>query len=52
MWHEGTAQRGANEITSCLFKFIMSVSDTVETLILYSDTEQISYIACYIFMLQ
>lgn len=38
MWHEGTAQRGANEISSCLYRFIMDMSDNVETLTLYFDT--------------
>lgn len=38
IWHEGVAQRGADEIASCLFQFIKDLPDHVETLILYSDT--------------
>lgn len=38
MWHEGIAQRGANEISSCVYKFIMDLPNNVEKLILYSDT--------------
>ncbi|KAJ8931321.1 hypothetical protein NQ314_015776 [Rhamnusium bicolor] len=35
LWHEGTAKRGANEICSCVFKFITNNEN--ENLIFYSD---------------
>lgn len=38
LWHESIAKRGANEIASCVFKELMNLPDTIETVILYSDT--------------
>ncbi|CAH1226555.1 unnamed protein product [Diabrotica balteata] len=38
VWHEGVAQRGADEIASCLFQFIKDLPEEVEKLVLYSDT--------------
>ncbi|CAH1105341.1 unnamed protein product [Psylliodes chrysocephalus] len=38
VWHKTIAQRGADEIASCVFQFIKDSSDEVEKLILYSDT--------------
>lgn len=38
MWHEAIAQRGADEIASCLKMFIMSLAEETEHVIIYSDT--------------
>lgn len=38
MWHEAIAQRGADEIASCLKIFIMSLPEETEHVIIYSDT--------------
>lgn len=37
IWHEGAANRGSNEINSCLFKYGMSLSKRVTHLTKYSD---------------
>lgn len=38
MWHEGTAKRGGNEISSCLYEHLLNVPINVSNLILYSDS--------------
>lgn len=38
MWPECTASRGANEIASCLYRFLQSIPEGVEHAIFYSDT--------------
>lgn len=39
LWHEGIAGRGANEVGSCVYKYIVEdIIAKVETLNLYSDT--------------
>ncbi|KAJ8883378.1 hypothetical protein PR048_015221 [Dryococelus australis] len=38
VWYEGIAQRGSNEIASCLMKFLMDLSESVECVIIYSNT--------------
>lgn len=38
MWHEGVGGRGSSEIASCLMKFINTLPETVNHLIMYSDT--------------
>lgn len=38
IWHEGVAQRGADEIASSLWHFIKDLPDSVEEITLYSDT--------------
>lgn len=39
LWHEGLAGRGANEVGSCVYKYITEdIKPEVEALILYSDT--------------
>ncbi|KAE8738386.1 hypothetical protein FOCC_FOCC016132 [Frankliniella occidentalis] len=38
MWHEGQGGRGANQVGSAVFKFIMNLPVKVEHLILWSDT--------------
>ena len=38
LWHESIAKRRVNEIASCVFKEFINLSDTIETVILYSDT--------------
>jgi hypothetical protein len=38
VWHEGTAGRGSCEMASCLYQFMKTLPQTVEHLILYSDT--------------
>lgn len=38
LWHETVANRGANEIASCIYKEVTSLPDSVKTVILYSDT--------------
>lgn len=38
MWHEAIAARGANEIGSAVYDFVLSLPDTVEHLVLYSDS--------------
>lgn len=37
MWHEVTAKRGANEIASCIDKYVQNVPNRVKHIILYSD---------------
>ncbi|XP_023211752.1 uncharacterized protein LOC111614620 [Centruroides sculpturatus] len=36
-WHEGLAKRGSNEIGTCLYKFITSLPNTVNEVVLFSD---------------
>jgi hypothetical protein len=36
--HEGTGGRGSSELASCLYKYMKSLPNTIEHLILYSDT--------------
>ncbi|KAK3916904.1 Signal recognition particle receptor subunit alpha-like protein, partial [Frankliniella fusca] len=38
MWHEGEGGRGANQVGSALYRFIINLPDEVEHLILWSDT--------------
>lgn len=38
VWHEGTGGRGSSEMASCLFEFMKVLPETVDHLILYSDT--------------
>lgn len=38
VWHEGTGGRGSSEMASCLCKFMKNLPNTIEHLILYSDT--------------
>lgn len=38
LWHETIANRGANEIASCIYKQILNLPDNITTVILYSDT--------------
>lgn len=38
MWPENTASRGANEVASCLFRFLRDIPHGVETAVFYSDT--------------
>ncbi|KAE8741241.1 hypothetical protein FOCC_FOCC013228 [Frankliniella occidentalis] len=38
MWHEAEGGRGANQVGSALFKYILSLPDEVEHLIMWSDT--------------
>lgn len=37
MWHEGMAGRGANEVSSCLFKHLSCLKTGCSSVILYSD---------------
>lgn len=37
VWHEAMANRGSNEINSCMFKFGMNLPSTVTHLVKYSD---------------
>ena len=37
MWDESTAKRGSCEISSCVWKWIRSLPDDIEHLVLYSD---------------
>jgi len=38
MWHEGEAERGANEIGSALFKYLLDLPNEVSEVTLWSDT--------------
>ena len=38
MWHEATAKRGAQEVGSCILKYVLRLPSTVEHLIAYTDT--------------
>ncbi|KAE8739086.1 hypothetical protein FOCC_FOCC015421 [Frankliniella occidentalis] len=38
MWHEAEGGRGANQVGSALYSFIMNLPDSTEHLILWSDT--------------
>ncbi|CAH1974749.1 unnamed protein product [Acanthoscelides obtectus] len=38
MWPESTGARGANEISSCIYRFIKSIPERTDHLIFYSDT--------------
>lgn len=38
MWHESIADRGANQIASCLFKHLSALPPCIKKVILYSDT--------------
>lgn len=38
MWDETISGRGANQIASCLFKFLKTIPESVEEIIFYSDT--------------
>lgn len=38
LWHESIALRGANEIASCLFKYLMNLPPEITDITLYSDT--------------
>lgn len=38
MWHEAIAARGANQVASCLQKFLTNLSPEVETITFYSDS--------------
>lgn len=38
MWHEGIANRGGNEIASCLYAHLQTMPSTIENITLYSDS--------------
>ncbi|XP_075156569.1 uncharacterized protein LOC142229878 [Haematobia irritans] len=38
IWNETIAKRGANEISSCIFKFLKKIPNYVKHIILYSDS--------------
>ena len=38
MWHEGIAYRGANEIASCLYKFLSDLDPKVQHICTYADS--------------
>lgn len=38
MWHEAEGGRGANQIASCIFHFILNLSPEIKEIIFYSDT--------------
>ena len=38
LWHEGMASRGAQEIASCILKYLKDTSPTANHLITYSDS--------------
>ncbi|KAK3911487.1 Auxin-responsive protein IAA9 [Frankliniella fusca] len=38
MWHEGQGGRGANQVGSALYRYIINLPDNIENLILWSDT--------------
>jgi hypothetical protein len=40
MWHEGQAARGANEIASCMYKYLMELPHNVHHVTMYSDSCQ------------
>ena len=38
MWHEAIANRGANQIASCLYKFLSGLPEEITGITIYSDT--------------
>ena len=38
MWHEGEGERGANQVGSALYQYLMDLPDNVEQVTLWSDT--------------
>lgn len=38
MWHEGLANRGGNEISSCIYSHLQNISTLVKHIIFYSDS--------------
>ena len=40
MWHGGQAARGANEIASCLYKYLMNLRPDIKHITMYSDSCQ------------
>lgn len=54
MWHEAVAARGANQIASCLFKYLAETSSNVKKITFYSDTcagQNKNTFVCIMFML-
>lgn len=38
LWNETISGRGANQIGSCIFKYVMALPSTIDHVVLYSDT--------------
>lgn len=38
MWHEGEGGRGSCEISTCVFRYLSSLSSNIDHVVLYSDT--------------
>lgn len=38
IWNETIANRGANDVASCLYKYLMNLNPSIEHVIMYSDT--------------
>lgn len=38
MWHEADAKRGSDEISSCIYNYLMNLVPNIEHLILHSDS--------------
>ncbi|CAG9814673.1 unnamed protein product [Phaedon cochleariae] len=54
MWHEAVAARGANQIASCLYKYLQEIPENVREITFYSDTcagQNKNSFLCVMFML-